>query len=205
MQKEGVNVHRSICLLSEIDTALGRMTEIFGGGSDFAELEERLLFKPEMTVGNLNYAVNSVEFCLFYTVRNDGSLAANMKIRYLGSPSFDNTAVTAMESYAEPGFREYLKNSGFKVTSDILKIGRKFNTRLGFDISIYQPNNCRLSEDQMKVSSVGKEQGIIICEFTISADTEKFQSRKNQLDHFFKLYLQDIAISDLTYIKYLRR
>ena len=197
-----VAVYRAACIVKEAEILRQRIEEVSGPPADFERLEQKYRFVPEAKVGNMNYAVQVVEFSILHELGE-----AQSTVRYLGSKL--NGGITAVEASASPSARSLFKAAGFAVHADHLAVGWRFQTRTGVTIEIYVPSNAVVADDPVSagdklVWTKGADilpSNQFLCELVVKCDPADLPKRKAVLEGIFADLIKPHASSDLTVIE----
>jgi hypothetical protein len=191
---------RAVAIVAEMEPVQTRLTALLGPAEEFAIFEERLRFTPPSDSGNLNFAINTVEFLLTVDSARTGLLA----VTYIGAASGakDSGVMSGIDTETSPEFREFLTYSGFVVVADLYKKGLRFCLgRLGFDVLLYVPTNV-VREDGQLLESVPVQPNIHVLEIQVTGEGEKFEERKKRAETWFVENLKDLCCSHLTVVKF---
>jgi hypothetical protein len=131
------------------------LQHLYGPEEEIDVFEERLVFKPQVEVGNMNYVIRDSNVRIVY----DNKLPDRCDITYLGAP-VDNAVATKFPRFrtvstrstnASSNFRNILGKSGFTTVADFAKKGIQFCTRTrGQSVVISRPYNAAMSDEKMR-------------------------------------------------------
>jgi len=181
---------------------LRKKLELIAGPADsFERFEEKYKFVPESDAGNLNYAVQTVEFTLLHDLGE-----AESRVRYLGSKL--QGGLTAVEVTASPRFREFLKMSGFKIEADHLAVGWRLETRLGVTVEVYRATNAVIDQQALVAEDRlswlrGNDvlPGQLICELGFKCETGDIAKKKATLETLFNETVKPFVNSQLCLVE----
>ena len=189
-------VFRGICMIPPAHQSelLQKLAAVAGPPIAYNGYEEKLRRKPDSNAGNMNFAVNIVEFLLRYESSD------KVDVVYIGAPMEGGT--TALISIGSPRMREFFIRSGFKPVSDHSESGWKYQTRDGVICKVYRSYDA-LFDSELVVHSdranwtvkrpIPTPYDQLICELSIQCGIDEIQARKIALDKLFKDFIQPFS------------
>ena len=187
--------YRSACLLEEsaAESLRLELEIIFGPASPLDRFEEKWKYVPKNDLGNLNFAVQIVEFQYSHDAGD-----ASSRVCYLGSKLLGG--LTAVEVSVSPQVRRFFAQSGFKIESDHACLGWRFKTREGVTIDIYKAMNAHVNGEIAWERGEEILPGKVFCELSIKCDPVALPKRKEFIETVFNSHIKRFSSSDLTVI-----
>ena len=197
-----IAVYRAACIVEDAESLRQQFEDFSGPPVDFERVEQKYRYVPESKVGNMNFAVQVVEFSLLHELGE-----AQSTVRYLGSKI--SGGITAVEVSASPKVRSFFQLAGFAVHADHVAVGWRFQTRLGVTVEIYTPCNVVIDEETLYLADklTWTKSGEILpskqllCELIVKCDPADLPKRKAVLESLFADLIKPYALTDLSVIE----